>query len=465
MAYMSYAIFNTPAGKPYIETYLIIQGSSLHFEQNADKKYTGSVNVRILFRKVSDSSIVNFNKYVINSPETADTVDAQFNLIDVQRYSISNGNYFIELNISDKNTDKPPYVNYEKFSVQFADSSAVFSDIELLNGFEVSNDSSLLVKNGLKLMPYIFSYFPASQNKLSFYSELYGSGKSFKSGKYLLQVYIRPFEVDKKLDNYFYMKKVDTSAVNVILNTFNIADLPTGNYYLVFEARNRNNKIVATKHLFFQRNNPRKGMNLNGILSTNVDNTFAIKITNRDSLVEYIKYINPISTDLEKSFTKSQIKSADLLTLQKYFLNFWIERNHLHPLLAWRNYKHLVDQANHDFKTIALKGYQTDRGRVYLQYGPPNVITKSYYEPAAYPYEIWHYYRLGYQRNKKFVFYTHDLVTNDFQLIHSDAVGELANYRWQTFIYQRTWDPNNIDQTQPPDAWGNDASDYYYHPR
>ncbi len=69
--------------------------------------------------------------------------------------------------------------------------------------------------------------------------------------------------------------------------------------------------------------------------------------------------------------------------------------------------------------------------------------------------EIWQYYNLpDGQRNKKFVFYTIDIVTNDFQLVHSDAIGETSNYRWQVEIYKRTylrlklsdnWDNNNWD--------------------
>ena len=47
--------------------------------------------------------------------------------------------------------------------------------------------------------------------------------------------------------------------------------------------------------------------------------------------------------------------------------------------------------------------------------------------------------------DRKFVFYTRDIATNDFQLIHSNAVGELTFYRWQTVIYQRTGDPKALD--------------------
>ncbi len=464
-ASMNYAIFNTPAHKPYIETYLTVQPGSLLFTKNSNGLYTGSLFVEILFRKVADSSIVNFNKYALSIPSTVDTNSFQYNLLDVQRYALSDGDYFFELRINDKNSKRKPIVHYEPFSIHFPTDSASFSSLELLSKYSPSNDTTLLVKNGYELFPFIFSYYPESVNELHYYTELYRPEMTQNQGSYLILSYIRPFEIDKKMDNYFSMQKVKYSPVKVLLNTFDISDLPSGNYYLVVEARNHENLLVASQKCFFQRNNPKAAYNINQLLSTDAGQTFAGHINNRDTLAEYIRYLSPISTEMERDFAESQVKTADLATLQKYFYSFWEQRNAQHPQEAWLHYKTLVDQVNHDFKTTALKGYQTDRGRVYLEYGPPNVMTKSYNEPAAYPYEIWHYYQLDDQRNRKFVFYAKDLVTNDFQLIHSDAIGELANYRWQAIIYRRTWAPHNIDATHPPNAWGNNASDYYFQPR
>jgi hypothetical protein len=107
----------------------------------------------------------------------------------------------------------------------------------------------------------------------------------------------------------------------------------------------------------------------------------------------------------------------------------------------------------------------SDRGRVYLQYGKPNAIAESHYEPAAFPYEIWHYYNINGQRDKRFVFYTQEIATNDFQLLHSDVVGELANYHWQRQLYSRIWDPYSIDDVIVPNSYGSFATDYYRQPR
>jgi len=47
-----------------------------------------------------------------------------------------------------------------------------------------------------------------------------------------------------------------------------------------------------------------------------------------------------------------------------------------------------------------LKGYRTDRGRIYIKYGPPDYIEDHPYEWGTYPYQIWYYANLG----KRFLF-------------------------------------------------------------
>lgn len=461
-AYLSYSVFNTPDHSSYIETYLTVNGSSINYEKLADGSYQGTIEVQILF-KIGDS-IVNYAKYDLSGPIISDTLKSKVNMLDVQRYALPVGEYNIEISLSDKNSDQKPTVSFDNFTIEFLEDKMDFSEIELLRSYIKSDKKGILEKNGYELIPYVFNYYPQSENVLSFYAELYNSIPELGTEPFLLNYYIRPFEVDKKLDQYILRRRVVPEQVNVLLSKFDISELPSGNYLLVIEARSRTNELLTSKEIFFQRYNPSSQFSLTNLLVLNTQNTFVEKINSRNTLETYIKYLIPISTDIERSYAESQLKTADIEELRKYFLNFWLERDKLDPELAWNDYLLRVKQANKNFKSVSLDGYQTDRGRVYLQYGQPNIISEQYFEPAAYPYEIWHYYQLDKQHDKKFVFYTHDLVTNDFQLIHSNAVGELNNYRWETIIYKRTWDPYSIDDAIIPSAWGSKATQTYKQP-
>lgn len=462
-AYLSYSVFNTPDNKPYIETYLSIQSASIVHTLQDNGSYSGKLQVQMIFRQ--NDSIINFGKYEITSPEIKDTLTNIVNFLDVQRYSLPIGTYDMELTLNDPNSSEEPIVSSTSFNVFFPENKLAFSDIEFLSSYKKEEADNILNKQGFEVVPYVFNYFPDEETELKFYVEIYNSDKSIGEGDYVIYSYIRPFEVDKKMDQFFYLRKMKAKPVDVMLNTINIKQLPTGNYLLVNEARDRNNELVASKELFFYRDNKNAEFNMTNVLLTDVSNTFVGGIDNRDTLILYIDYLYAISTSAEKLYVKSQVLKADIDGLQKYFYNFWFERNNIDPEGAWLTYLQRVKQANNDFKTVALPGYLSDRGRVYLQYGKPNAIAESHNEPAAFPYEIWHYYDINGQRDKKFVFYTQEIATNDFRLLHSDVVGELANYHWQRQLYSRTWDPYSIDDVIVPNSYGSFATDYYIQPR
>ena len=461
-AYLSYSIFNTPSDEPYLETYLSVLGSSIDYADIGDGNYQGTIDVQIIFK--SGDSIINYAKYYLSSPIIDDTIGDNVNLLDIQRYSLPVGNYNIEISLKDTNSSNKKLVSYDKFDIDFPVDSMTFSSIELLSSYKKATEPSSLEKNGYELIPNVSNYYPQSISTLSFYAELYNSNIVLDNEPFLLTYYIRPFEAEKKLDQYINRKRVKSEPVVVLLNSFDIKELPSGNYLLVLEARNRNNEMLIRKEIFFQRYNPGVEFSLTNLLTLNTESTFAGRIKSRDTLALYIDYLYPISTNTERLYAENQLGNADAEELRRYFLNFWIERDKVNPEFAWNEYLLLVKQANHNFKAVSKEGYKTDRGRVYLQYGQPNIISEQYFEPAAYPYEIWQYYKLDNQSNKKFVFYTHDLVTNDFLLIHSDAVGELSNYRWETVIYRRTWDPNNLDDAIIPETWGGKATKSYIQP-
>jgi hypothetical protein len=131
------------------------------------------------------------------------------------------------------------------------------------------------------------------------------------------------------------------------------------------------------------------------------------------------------------------------------------------------------------YSAMGVKGYATDRGRVYLQYGPPNIISDETQDPSAYPYQIWHYYRLVDQRNheipqeqsnRKFVFYAKESATNNYILLHSDAIGELSQPQWQAMLHDRTTTHKTqsgaigIDQKEADDFYGSRSKEKFANP-
>lgn len=463
--FLSYTVFNSPESGPYIETYIAVDGKTVNLIKNENNKFQGSIQIIMLFKQ--GEKIVNFDKYELFSQELDDTISVDIEFFDQQRYSLANGEYEFEIQIWDKNSETEPFVSFQPLLIEFPEDRISISGIELVESYSKTETESVLSKNGYDFIPYISNFFPGNKNKLTYYSEIYNADKFLGiDSKYLVTSYIQRVDNAKKLDKYIQYKKVIAKPVNVLFNEFNIIDLESGNYLLVIEARDKDNNLVGLNNLFFQRSNPRIKIDITDLANVNMENSFATRITNSDTLKQYIRYLEPISNNQEAGFAMVHLKTADHETLQRFFYSFWFERNKLEPEREWEKYLSEVNKVNLAYSTQISKGYETDRGRVYLKYGPPNAISESYNEPAAYPYEIWHYYVLeNGQRDRKFVFYTKDIVTNDFMLLHSDATGEYANYRWQYYLYQRVDPGFNIEDRSMPDTWGGDSEKYFDIPR
>ena len=54
---------------------------------------------------------------------------------------------------------------------------------------------------------------------------------------------------------------------------------------------------------------------------------------------------------------------------------------------------------------------------------------------------------------------------NDYELIHSDAIGELYDPAWHYKTQKRNTPFDNIDIEQAPSHYGGRALDYYKNPR
>ncbi len=464
-AYIGYTTFYTPDAGPYVETYLAVDGSSLDFALNKNGKYQASIQVLVLFRK--NDEIVNYDKYELFSPELDDTLDLNFNFLDQQRYSLADGEYNFEIQIWDKNTESKPYVMMRPLQLEFPGDKVSLSGIQLVDSYEATEEASILNKSGYEIIPYPDYFYPERKDKVIFYAEIYNAREVLgENEKFLVKSYLSEADQTTPLEKYVSYKKETASDVNIVFNEFDITGLKSGNYFVNVEVRNRENKLLAKSQMFIQRSNPAIQLKMEDLALINAGNTFASKINDPDTLQEYIRCLEPISDEQEKSFAAVHMKNADIATLQKYFYRFWKERDPVDPENAWLNYLNQVNKVNMAYSTMIQKGYETDRGRVYLKYGEPNSISESYNEPATYPYEIWHYYVLeNGQRNKRFVFYTKDLVTNDFVLLHSDVSGELSNYRWQYVLHERVDPGFNLDQSEVPSSWGGNSKRYFDLPR
>lgn len=461
-ALFNHAEFLSIEKGPYIETYLNIVGNTARFKALPNGKFQGSIEVSISFAK--GDSIKAFNKYNLLSPEVADTLNRP-NFIDVQRFSLPAGEYQLSLEIKDNYLEAKPFAYSEMVSISLDKKLSGTSKIMLVDTYKKTFEKNILTKGDYDLVPIVSNFYHENIADLTFYMEFYNIDKLIPAGSpFLVNMYLEAFENGMKVPGFFrFSKQISGSAIPV-LGSFPLKDLPTGNYNLVIEARDKQNNLLADQKSFFQRKNANAELKIEDLTPVDLLNSFVEKIKNRDTLIDYMYSFRPISTQTEINFCKNVIKSGDELAMRKYFLQFWQKRDPANPETRWMAYKANVDLVNKMFRTNIKKGYSTDRGRVYLQYGKPDSRMVYDREPSVYPYEVWQYYQLSgkenpQRNNRRFIFYNPDLVTNEYFLMHSDAIGEVRDDRWQMKLQKRNNTSTDFDVEKGNSHFGNNLDD------
>ena len=471
--YNSFASFNTPNNQPYLETSLTLIGSSL-IAKKTDKGFQHSVN--IAFTLFKDTVIVKANKYNLSGPAFADSLMAP-NFLDNQRYSIKNGVYEAYIVVNDNNQPvKKPLVIIQKIVVNYDLTELQSSTIQALEAYKKTEKPGPLSKSGFDMMPYTVNYYPETTKELAFYIETYNTQTSLGQNKpFVYSYFIEKKEDGTVLGSYGSFKKQTTQPVNPLLAKMDISKLGTGDYNLVIQVKDENNTLKLENKYFFHRLN--QALDIVQLQkSSEVINEYAYfgNCNNADTLKMFVECLWPIAdgVDKERAINQSIKKDPDLM--KKFVIDFWTRRaaDTANPVKLWANYYKQVQKVMVLFKCGKQKGYYTDRGRVYLQYGAPDQRSQQANEMNTYPYEIWQYYRATdatngqFFSNRKFVFVSRNLGDDCYALIHSDMRGEVNNPRWQFEITRRSTNGlQNPDNNVPLDTENNQFKEIYSNPR
>lgn len=455
------ALFFRGGEQTMVENTLTFDAQSILFKSVASDTIQGNLEITEIIS--NEAGIVDFQKFTLATPLfTRQNIQDFF---DRKRFVLQPGNYTLKIALKDLNKDEAP--------VQFSQPIAVpdftkpsISSIEFLAGLKPENGNSYFHKGGFLTEPLVSNYFPSELEKILVYAELYNLHKAIPSGEgFVSRIYIRMAGKENHYGEYVKFKRHKSGELIPLIQSFDIQNLASGNYEIVVECRDKENNLLFGKSRKFTRSNPEvTQIDYNQLV---LQSTFVAPVQSLDTIRRYIDYLTPIAgkTDL-RIIQKQEEVLVELEACKKFFYGFWVKRNPENPSISWAQYKQLVMLANANFGNKVRPGYLTDRGRIFLKYGPPNSRFEQPSEPEAVPYEIWHYYKLGQYNNRKFVFYSPDVVTNEFFVLHSDVPGEVQNQNWLSELYKKTanssWSRNASENNNP---FGRRALELFNNPR
>lgn len=439
-ANFQYFTYQNDQGLTYIETFISFLSTEINYQKTSENNFQGSVLVEIAINNGEESHY--FDKYIFQSPHINDTLAQQY-FIDKQIIALTNGEYTLDLKLTDVlsnheiSASTPIEINYPINKISL-------SDIMLLDSYQLSTKNSNLSKSGYDLVPLNTNgshFFDDDVHSLNFYIEWYNTHTDTSTNKgHLLNYYIENDQTHIPLTGFNAIKKKTTEHAKAHLGGFDITLLPSGNYNLVISIMDRKGKGLINKRIFFQRRNSTTSLNPQDYASLNSKGTFVDDFTIIEELAENISSLLPIATQREWSYASNQLKTWDITQMKQFFYGFWENRSPLDPQSQWVKYYDAVKRANQMFSCNKIKGFATDRGRIYLKYGTADYIENSVHENHMLPYQIWSFNKIGTQTNRLFIFAETAMGTNDYELIHSTVQGELYNENWKDIVYRTKYD-------------------------
>lgn len=463
-AFVSHKAFCANGYQPYIEFTFIIGGNTVNYAEVSKGVYEADVEIQVDMMR--EDTLVKQLHYILSSDRFADSVRAgKPDFADIQNVPMQQGEYFLYFYMRDLHGDTVELKYIDKITLDFPDNKISTSKLSLYKSLTAATEPGLFVKYGYEIPPLYYNFVPESQYTLPFGVEIYNTKNVLGNQKLRAECYILYAESLLAANpNNILTLEAQTSDVVLFLNEFNVFNLPSGNYFAVMDLFDSRDSLLLSEKVFFQRSNPSVKLNIDEFNSTSITGTFVEHDTNRNVLMDEIKSLYPISTFAEKEFYENRLKTIPTEQMQSFFYSFWVKRSPTNPQEAWLKYKKRVDIAQERYGSRQVKGYLTDRGRVFLQYGDPNEVKEAVSDPVTLPYEIWHYYYLNGQSNVKFVFYDPVLTGKDYELLHSTMYGETQNPNWKMFLVRKIQPQRDLYEPDPFDYWGNEMDEYWrYH--
>ncbi len=460
-AVFSYSTFYVPkTDMPYVETYLSFDAWTMQFVKTENGTYRATAEVVTMLKQ--GDSICYVKKYDLNSPAVASLDDLDFNFIDVQRFSVKNGIYDLEVTLRDKGSDNPSSTVTEKLVLNYDRTHPTMSSVQLMSSATPTVTENILSRGGYDMEPYVNDFYPEQIRELNYYYEVYNIDKEVGKGAFMVTAYVEQQETGKRFEGTQSVSRKHGSVVVPVYGSLDIGQLPSGNYNLVVELRNKENQLLLYKKVPFFRSNP-------GVMGEELSDfasTFVGRYTDEDQLNVYLDALYPLASENERTVTRELIRRPGLEEKQAFLYRFWMVRYPMSAEAEWLKYKERVDYVQAAFSYPLTMGIHTDRGRVYLQYGPPDFVRdeKNFVSVSKLgksfkgtnetmqlrgnvgddemtnpsqghvyylPYQLWRYNKLPTDDPDRVFLFWDEHRSGYYTLLNSNARGEVQDPMWE----------------------------------
>ncbi|OZC03059.1 GWxTD domain-containing protein [Rubricoccus marinus] len=291
------------------------------------------------------------------------------------------------------------------------------------------------VKSGLEVQPNPTGVFAMNaegvgMRSVPYYAEIYGVDSSVSDENYTVLAYLSQSDRANPLDGYQQRSQRPVRPVDVIVGRFDISKLPTGAYYLRIAALNASNEPVAERSQKLYIVNPT--VEQPNLYTSGQDFEMVLFAGMSQEEVDLeLKQVSILANGREQSTARSL---TDLDAKRNFLAAFWRDRDEdANPNInsARRTFLQRLNVARDRYsEPLVTEGEVSERGRVFVKYGPPTSVDSQPFGQDTVPYVVWRYENVPGNGQSVFVF-ADSYSSGRFELIHSDVTGEVSQPDWQ----------------------------------
>ncbi len=314
----------------------------------------------------------------------------------------------------------------------YADATTTrISDVTLASQISQGTDpQDPFYKNGLIIRPNASQLYGEGLPRLFYYAEVYDPALVSEAETYTLLTYVAEANRPQAMQGLERRTSRPVRAVDVVVGSFNLADLPSGPYALRMVLLNAANEAVVERQQRFFVYNPTLDASTPGTPIETTFETSAYAVMPQQEVERMLLHIQPIMSEGDRRRARNL---SELDPQRRFLMDFWAVRDP-NPATEVNEYKNEFYQrlqyAEDRYTSGGTEGWRTDRGRVLLKYGLPSSIDPHLFDRETKPYEIWAYNNIPGEGQAQFIFYD-ARGFGDFELLHSSVTGERKNPDWQ----------------------------------
>lgn len=419
---VDFARFRGGDGTVFVELLYAIPQQALTYVPDSSGVRAGAEITLVVSRP---DGVRQADRWLVPHVKSAVEELAGMNLVGHYPLMLDPGDYRVRIVARDRNS--PGRVDSVDFRlpVSALDSTkVVLSDIELAAVIRQGKEGGQFYKNTLEVIPNVESVVGEDQ-KAWVYAEVYGLLATNDRSDYTVRLAVVDALGKEVVSREKTRKRTGESSV--LVDNLSVKSMRSGTYVLVLSILDSGRTLLTSSGKKFFVYNPTLGVDSSLVLTDARVAMSAFARMEEAELDREFTWIRYQSSDDEKSRFRS-LTGAE--AKRKFLFDFWSRR----PEGIRTAVLDRVSHANGAFRTLQKDGYLTDRGRVYITYGPPDDIDRHPSEAESRPLEIWSYDAI--QSGVIFVFVQRQM-GGEFELVHSTHRNELQDENWQRFAIQR----------------------------